>query len=261
MKILKRVILIILLVMSTAFSIFVFNGFIEKTTVDTDINAFKERGVFVETIDNNSYYKVKAKDSEDGKGVFDYQSGTNYIGTTGDIIITNRNPLRYSKSFITRNIVNFFSKNMFIGHATYNVSSDGSMMVEITDHYIGGGVDEEGVKYSPNNWIELDDGSPMIVGLRVKGIDDETKEQLKRFAVENIGKEYNRYFIKRQNKFYCTDLVTRAYESAGIYLNYDGFFVTGNDMIVCKETYIIFIREKVEIDGEDHYNIYYLVEE
>lgn len=264
MKIFKKIILILALVIISFAIIFMANGFIEKASIDNSIKEFKSRGELVKTEGNTTYYKVASKDIEDGSMVFDPESGDNYIGTVGDIILTNRNPLRYSRTIIIKNLVGFFARTMFLGHASYDVSENGNMIVEITDHTNENGsmsIDTDGVKYHINDWIDADDGSPLMIGLRVKGVGLETKDQLKRFAYENIGKPYNMTFIRRKNSFYCTDLVSRAYESAQIKLNYDGFFVTGNDLIVSGQTYIIFVRERIEIDGEEHFNIYYLVEE
>lgn len=264
MKIFKRVIIIILLVLFSMISIFIANGFIEKASVDNMIKDFKDRGVFVETIGDTNYYKVLANDGEDGKNVFSIENGDNFIGTTGDIILTNRNPLRYSNTIIIKHLVGFFAKNMFIGHASLNVTDDGGVLLEVTDHEVDGYSnieDNKGVKYSQNTWITEDDGSPYIIGLRVKQIDDTIKANLVDFASNNIGKPYNKLFITRKDRYYCTDLVSRAYLDSGIKINYDGFFTTGNDMIVSGETYIIFIREKYIINDKEYYNIYYLQEE
>ncbi|MBO7079018.1 MAG: hypothetical protein J6W64_04310, partial [Bacilli bacterium] len=163
--------------------------------------------------------------------------------------------------YFFKNDMDGYNKNI---NKEYNVTDDGAVIVEITDHTTTDNKNVEdvsGVKYSQNTWISEDDGSPYIIGLRIKGISGEVKERIVDFASNNIGKEYNYLFIKREERFYCTDLVSRAYEDSGININYDGFFVTGNDMIVSGETYIIFIREKYVENGEEYYNIYYLQEE
>ncbi len=264
MKVFRRIIIIVALIILIPSIIFVINGLVERVSVNNMINEFKKRGEFVTKVGDTNYYKVIAKDDEDGKNVFDIYNEDKYIGTTGDIILTNRNPLRYSNTIFTKEIVGIFAKSMFLGHASYNVTDDGAVIVEITDHTTNDNKnieDVSGVKYSQNTWISEDDGSPYIIGLRIKGISEEVKERIVDFASNNIGKEYNYLFIKREERFYCTDLVSRAYEDSGININYDGFFVTGNDMIVSGETYIIFIREKYVENGEEYYNIYYLQEE
>lgn len=258
MKIFKRTFIYVLSILIISIIVFISNGLIEKIFVDKDIKSFIDRGEYVTTIDNTSYFKVVASEDEDGKNVFDINDIHQYIGTTGDIIVTNRNPLRYSKSLILKTIVGIFSKSMFIGHGTYNVTDDGAVLVEID--YSSSDKENNVVKYNQNTWVTDDDGSPYIIGLRAKKINDNIKSKLLEYAKDNIGKKYNISFIYNKNKFYCTDLVSRAYKYSGIKINYDSLFTTGNDMIVSDETYIIFVRVK-ERGKEDKYKIYYLDEE
>lgn len=265
-KILKyqKILLFLLSILIIIVVVFISNGLIERIFVNKDIKDFINRAEYVTKIGDTNYYKVKANNNEEATRVFDINDSEQYIGTTGDIILTNRNPLRYSDLFITKGIVGAFSYLMFLGHASYVTTDDGAVILEITDHINVDGEyfqEDSGVKYSQNTWISEDDGSPYIIGLRVKGINGEVKDKLLEFASDNIGKPYNYSFIYQKNKFYCTDLVSRAYSASGIRLNYDGFYTTGNDLIVSPNTYIVFIREKVKEKGETYYNVYYLSEE
>ena len=264
MKKLKKVLISILSILLIIILIFISNGLIERAFVNRDIKDFINRSVFVTKIGDTNYYKVIANNDEDTSRVFDINDKNYYIGTTGDIILTNRNPLKYSDLLITKSIVGVFSKTMFLGHASLVVTDDGAVIVEITDHINSDNEfikEEIGVKYSQNTWITDDDGSPYIIGLRVKGIDESIKENLLEFISNNIGKPYNHIFIHQKDKFYCTDLVSRAYNYSGININYDWFFTTGCDLLVSRQTYIIFIREKKIVRGETFYNVYYLSEE
>ena len=64
-----------------------------------------------------------------------------------------------------------------------------------------------------------------------------------------------------KNRYYCTDLISRAYKTADINVNYDYLTTTGNDMIVSDNTYLIFCRQRVVKNKIEEYNIYYLCEE
>ena len=246
--------------------VFLTDGFTEKTIVDKEIADFISRGEYVGTKDNNNFYKVRPKYSyENAQNIYNPDDIYQYIGSTGDIILTSRNPMRYSSSWLVKTVACFFSKNFFVGHGTIVVSDDGAIMAEITAHTISDGAqeaDDSGVKLSINNWINDDDGSNYILALRVKENSDERKEQVLKYIYDNLGKKYNYSFLFfRKNRYYCTDLISRAYKTAGINVNYDYLATTGNDMIVSDNTYLIFCRQRVVKNKIEEYNIYYLCEE
>lgn len=261
-KIIKKVFIVLLSILI----VFITNGFIEKAVVNRDLKEFKARGIYTFSEGGNNFYKViKKYDYEDTKQVYNPLDKYQYIGTTGDIILTSRNPMRYSRSWLVENVCGFFSKNFFVGHSSLIVSDDGAIMAEITAHEIvdGENVDENsGVRIVINDWINADDGSEYILGLRVKNASSEDIEEVVDYVYDNLGKKYNYSFLFfRKNRYYCTDLVSRAYKAAGININYDYLVTTGNDMIVSSNTYLVFCREKVVNNGNTEYNIYYLCEE
>ena len=64
--------------------------------------------------------------------------------------------------------------------------------------------------------------------------------------------------IKKKNKYYCTDLLSRVLNKYNINIDYDKMYPTGNDFIISENTFVVFICERI-VEGE--FNIYYLSEE
>jgi len=244
--------------------VFLANGTVEIGFVSQKIEAFKERGVLVsidDGIPENHYYRVEpVHDYEDvSRPVFNVED--RLIGSKTDIIVTNRNPMRDHKNIGWA--TGFLAKAFYLGHATLNADDEGSEMFEVIGN--GSTAADNEVSLASNDWITyeewlgVDGVSPMIVGLRVKNTTEEQRNQTVAYAEAQIGKPYNFSFIfNRNNSYYCTDLVSRAFSSAGINVNYDYFATTGNDLISSREVYVIFIRETVVVAGIKQYNIYFL---
>lgn len=264
--ILIRVLISILFVLFIWGMLFVTNGLIEKKVVKEEINSFKERGTYDKTIDINGQkvdmYKVfPLYDYEDASSfVFDNSlTSKHYIGSKTDIILTNRNPLRMYQTAIVRDIADIAARNFYIGHATINLSDDGSEVIEC----VGNDEDNNGVRIVEQAWIytEVRNGNDAqaIIGLRIKDITNETKEKICDGLRELEGKGYNYllpFYVR--NKYYCTDLISRVLYKEDINVNYDYFYTTGNDIIISSSTYLIFLCERIE---EGYFKIYYLCEE
>lgn len=271
-KLFKVRIIIIRTLISVMFALFVWlllfviNGVIEKGVVDNIINDYKDRGIFDKTIDIQGQkvdiYKVYTKyDYEDAKTFIFDDSLTSkyYIGSTCDIILTTRNPLRKNPTAIVRDVADIAARYFYLGHGTINVSSDGSMVGEC----VGNEDDNNGVRIAEQKWIytEVRNGNDaqIILGLRIKNITDKNKENICNYLKELEGKGYN-YIVPlyNMNKYYCTDLISRVLNKEGIHINYDFFYTTGNDIIISDNTYPIFLCERIE---EGYFKIYYLSEE
>ena len=245
--------------------IFLANGIIEKSVVRSEIDSFKERGTYDKTINIQGQkvdmYKVSPLyDYEDAETfVFDDSlTSLYYIGSKTDIILTNRNPLRMYQTAIIRDIADICARNFFIGHATMNLTDDGSEVIEC----VGNDVENNGVRIVEQVWVytEVRNGNDAqtILGLRLKNIDKQTKDRICENLRELEGKEYN-YLLPfySKNKYYCTDLISRVLKKENININYDHFYTTGNDMIISNNTYLIFLCERIE---EGYFKIYYLSE-
>lgn len=268
-KMLNRIIKVleyVLIFVLVCCSIFILNGTIEKIFVNKEIRDFKERGEYVgtETINgqNVKMYLVKAKyDYEDVSrpsfnkvekyGVIKY-----YLGSKTDITITSRNPLRMVDSGLIRDIAGFFSNNFYIGHATINITDDGSKYIES----VGNLGSNNGVLESYNSWVDTEirggDDTNRIVGLRLKNTTEEIRDNIAKEVQSKVGLEYNfNFFIPKKDKYYCTDLISRTTKKYGIDINYDGMFSIGNDIILSKNTYLIFYIDRV---SRGNFEFYYL---
>lgn len=255
-KKIKKNFMILLFVIGSMAIVFFVNGAIEYIAVRGIVNDFKSRGQLVYEDDTYSYYQViPVYDYElsDSRKVFNYNDSYKYIGSKGDILLTNRNPMRHVP--IVNIIVGFMSKYFYVGHSTLNVNEEGSMVIES----VGNQATKNGVDYYINDWFYSSSQTPEIIGLRVKGINENDLDKVVEYAEDKLGYPYNFTFLfNRENSFYCTDLVSRSYKSANININYDHLATTGNDLIVSDQTYMIFYRELKWVNRRPHYNVYYL---
>lgn len=261
-----RILITMFFVLFVWLVLFVANGFLERGVVNSILNEFKERGTYEKTIDIQGQkvdiYTVKVKyDYEDASTfVFDDSELSKfYIGSSTDIIITTRNPLRMYDLAIVRDIAGITANLFYAGHATINVAEDGSEVVECVGNVPG----NNGVRKVEQNWIFTEvrygNDAQRILGLRLKNISFDQKERICTYVTGLVGKEYN-YFLPFyvKNKYYCTDLISRTLIKEDININYDSFYTTGNDIIISDVTYPIFLCERIE---EGHFEIYYLCEE
>jgi len=244
--------------------VFLANGFIEKGIVTNEINEFKERGVFTEQIiinkqKVNMYKVIKKYEYEDiSRPIYEFDGYDYNLGSKTDITITSRNPMRHSDSALVKDVCGFFANNFYLGHATINVTDNGSHYVES----IGNGSSNK-VEKNRNTWIDTEirgkDVTNKIVGIRIKNTTAELRNQITEEVLDKVGCEYNyNFFFPHKDKYYCTDLITRSLYKFGIDLNYDNFFAIGNDLILSDETYLIFY---IECDSEGVFSFYYLSEE
>ena len=261
-----RYILYVAMFLLFCITLFMLNGVIEMKPVDLIISSFKERGEYL----HSTYINGQKVDMYIVKSYYDYEKndarttfrkneeGVYHIGSNLDIILTNRNPLRAEPMAIVQDFGNFFAKNFFIGHASINVNEDGSEMIDA----VGNSPEDNGVKIKLNDWISTEisrsNDAQMIIGLRIKNLNNEKIEKVNSNLLECEGLKYNyNLLISKKNSYYCTDLITRNLRKENIEIDYDGLYPTGNDFIISNNTFIIFICERIE----DKFNIYYMSEE
>lgn len=270
----------------------------ENIQVDRHIENFKKRGVFESEVNYEyssgvfqvrRYYKVSRETSyelSDTRSVY-YQSNRKFLGQKGDIFVTQDSPFPYSP------LGHLFVSYYFGGHAAINdgnnrfVEAVGFPQDDETifdfifhpgeePHDFSATVSKSGTNYwlDPRYRHEADQEYPYygssyrkeFVGLRVKDIASEQIDGAVAYAEEKIDKNlYNfLFFLDMKYKFYCTDLVSRAYQSVMVEegrqrnysraLNDDRFITSVNDLILSKETYMIFYVEIID----DVWHIYYL---
>ncbi|MDI6452201.1 YiiX/YebB-like N1pC/P60 family cysteine hydrolase [Peloplasma aerotolerans] len=262
------------------------------------IEAFKSRAVFeyeeeFEYVSNifqtRRYYKVSRETSyelEDTRSVF-YDESRKYLGQKGDIFMTDKSP------FPGIPVVHQFITFYFGGHAAIN-NGDNRFVEAVgfpdEDETVWDFIKHPGDQphdYSAtvnltrsNYWLNpmyRNESDPdyqyygstyrrEFIGLRVKGVTQTQLDDAVDYATDKVDKNlYNfLYFLDMSYKYYCTDLVSRAYQHALVdekdqrnysrALNDDGFITSVNDIILSRETYIAFY---VEI-RDDIVHIYYL---
>lgn len=233
------------------------------------------------------YYTVSREtfELEDQRDVFTNAS-RDTIGKTGDVFVTRQSP--FPSVPIVHQWISFF----FGGHAAildennrlYEATGLGSSDTTIPEVILHPGDEphDYGVTtaYSSNYWLnpyrrsETDPSYPYygrynrneFLTLRVKNTTDEMRAGAVDFARRTYTGErlYNyTFFLDMTYKFYCTDLISRAYQDVLIpkdkQQNYsmvlnDRFITSVNDLINDEETYI---SSYVYIEG-NVVNIYYL---
>lgn len=277
----------------------------EHIKVNKTLNAFMSKATLVNQYENNvsyheSYeghitrmYEVPRETSfqRDGRNVFS-DATKSKIGQKGDIFVTRQSP------FPNIPIFHQFMSFYYGGHAAFY---DGNRYIEATgypssvkeffqivtnkgndpDHGLGTTAKINKNRYwdtlqSYNHYYNGHYRSEYI-GLRIKDADEEMINSFINSAQEKIENNslYNfLFFINMKYKYYCTDLVSRAYEEAfyrtenkdptyhskgyAKKLNDDGFITSVNDLILSKDSYIHFYVKVTKENNQVYENIYYL---
>jgi len=270
----------------------------ENIRVDRAIEAFKERSVFEEEVNFEytsgvfqvrRYYSVSRETSyelQDTRSVF-YDSTRKYLGQKGDIYVTQKSPFPDSPAF------HLFMSYYFGGHAAIN--NGGNKFIEATgfpedDETVWDIITQPGDEpndysvtaslTSSNYWLNpryRPESAPEVpyfgrgyrkdfVGLRVKNVTQAQIDGVVEYGMEKVDVSlYNfLFFLDMKYKFYCTDLVSRAWqhvlideEDQRLYsrsLNDDGFITSVNDIILSDDTYMTVYVEVID----EVYHIYYL---
>jgi len=266
--------------------------------VRNEINDFKDRAVFeyqenfeyspgIEQV--RRYYKVPREtlyETADTRSVFNDDT-RKYLGQAGDVFLSQRSP------FVGQFFVDPFISYYFGGHAA--IKTDTNRFIEA----VGFPDDDETIldiirhpgdephdysvtisQTSNNYWLNPRyryEGSveypyfgsyyrDKFIGVRVKDVSLEQIDGAIAYAEDKVDKNlYNfLFFLDMKYKYYCTDLVSRAYQDVmiepddqSVYaksLNDDGFITSVNDIVLSDDTYLIFY---VEIKDEI-VHIYYL---
>ena len=259
----------------------------EHIAIDQEIRQFVKKGVLDEfnSTDAIKYYKVSRETYYPNELVREpfYGGDLTAIGDRGDIFVTQQSPLVGFAGI--HEFVSFF----FGGHAAV---IDGNNRIYETigfpnsdenffDVVINGGRDTKVTGNIRNYWlnpnfrsVEPDDPSYRaygtyyrngFIGLRLKGINEDDLDQVMTYLSDLEAREvqYNySYVLFTKNRYYCTDMVSRAYESIQTdvgkrkyNLNNDGIAVTVNDLILSKDTYISYY---VRTDKQGVKHVYYI---
>ncbi|TNF06648.1 MAG: hypothetical protein EP317_06215 [Bacillota bacterium] len=270
----------------------------ENVQVNKAIDNFKARaqGEYIEEVVEingveqvRRYYTVSRETSyelADTRSVFQEPDKV-HLGQKGDIFVSQDSPFPYLPA------IDLFISYYFGGHAAIHTGEgtfveavgfpdDDESLWDIMTHPGNEPHDYSTVigETSTNYWLNpayrstSDKSYPYFgrnyrkdfVGLRVKDVNETQIDQAVEFARDKVGRSlYNFwFFLDMTYKYYCTDLVSRAYQDVMVprneqreyskSLNDDGFITSVNDMILSNDTYIIFY---VEIKDDITY-IYHL---
>lgn len=260
-----------LLILTAGFFIFLFGQTVgEHIAIRREISQFVQRGVLdeINSTDKIKYYKVSRETYYPNEIVRDPFYNNNYLkpGSAGDIFVTQQSPLVGYPGI--HEFVTFF----FGGHAaildqnnriyeTIGIPNDDESLLDVI---INGGEDTHVIGDVSNYWLnptfrtedEMDPSYRAFgtyyrnewIGLRIKGATQTDIDGALAYVEDKAQKEsqYNFLFVLfTKNKYYCTDIVSRAYESVRneqgkqkYNLNRDLIAVTVNDLIISKCTYI-----------------------
>lgn len=265
----KRIIRIIL-VSIAGFFIFLFGQTLgEHIAIKREIRQFVQRGVLdeINSTDTIKYYKVSRETyypNEIIRSPF-YNGDMTRPGAAGDIFVTQQSPLVAYPGI--HEFVTFF----FGGHAAvidsnnriYETIGIPDSDESLLDVMINGGRNTHVVGDVFNYWLnpnyrDTNTSDPSYlsfgnwyrnewIGLRIKDVTQDDIDEALAFLEDKAEQEaqYNFLFVLfTRNKYYCTDMVSRAYESIQVNgkqkynLNRDLIAVTVNDLILSKNTYI-----------------------
>ena len=266
--------------------------------VDIEIKSFKDRAVFeyeenyeyqTNVFQTRRYYKVPRETSyelNDTRSVF-YDETRKYLGQTGDIFMSQESP--FPDVFFIHQFISYY----FGGHAA--LKTDDNRFIEAvgfpdSDETLWDIISHDGSlphdysvtisKTSSNYFLNpryRAEGSEFydyfgsyyrekFIGVRVKNVTEEQFNGAVQYADQLVGENlYNfLFFLDMEYKYYCTDLVSRAYQDVMVpeneqanyakALNDDGFITSVNDIILSEETYIAFYVEIID----EVVHIYYL---
>lgn len=295
-KLIKRLTQLSLLFLLGVIAFFIGESTYENIKKDEIINAFKSRAdeVYTEEKYDTTYHYYPIKriydyELNDTRNVF-YDDSKMYPGVKGDVLLTFKSPFPYIP--ILDPVISFWlgghaalvSDNNQILQSTGMTSNgflDISTMFNVIMHR---GYDEENVyrvsvQQASNYWMiphrtQSHGEYPYygayyrdeILATRVK-FEDPNKIQEEIDIAVNFAKDkvnrglYNYLFIlDTQDKFYCSDLVTRSYlavndvNQTNYSLDDDGFIPSIQDMLISEDTYMTIYKE-TRADG---IHIYYL---
>jgi hypothetical protein len=270
----------------------------ENIKAENTIEAFKARAVEVieETVDYNGtpqirrYHIVPRETSyelADTRSVFHDETKLE-LGQKGDIFTTQQSPFPMIPAF------HFFMTTYYGGHAAINdgqnrfyeatgFPDDDESLLDIMMHpgnephdfSVTAARNPRNIWLKPGYRPKSDPSYPAFgeyyrkefIGLRVKNITDAQLDDVITFSQDIVDKDsiYNfLFFLDMEYKYYCTDLVSRAYQHVLVpedeqrqyseALNDDGFITSVNDLLLSDDTYMMFYVEIID----DIVNIYHL---
>lgn len=259
----------------------------EKIKIKVEIKRFIEKGVYETKIETENgvikFYKVPREtyyQNELEREPF-FEDDYFLPGSEGDIFVTSQSPFPTMPGIYE--LVSFY----FGGHASYIGKNNSIYEIfgfidqdeSFLDVILNGGrntfVNIKSINYWLNPFHRDEHSQSFLrfgyfyrsewIGLRVKGVTNEEINSVTSFMnylVETKAQYNHLYIFGKKNKYYCTDMMSRAYSTI-IYsngepkynLNMDGFLTTVNDLILSNDTYISYY---VKTDKKGITHVYYV---
>jgi hypothetical protein len=287
LRFLKLLLVITIATMAYSFGVAVY----ENTQANRVIEAFKARanGLYTEEVvlygsieQVRRYYQVSRETSyeiNDSRSVFQSEDKL-FLGQKGDIFLTHDSPFPYIP--LVHQFISYYSG----GHAAIHNGNgafieatgfpdDDESVLDIILHPGGDEPHDFSVTVAQtqsNYWLRptFRNSSDKaydyfgtyyrndFVGVRVKDVTLDQIDGAVLYAEDKVGKALYNFtiFFDTKYTFYCTDLVSRAYQAVLVdedkqssysrALNDDQFVTSVNDIILSKETYIIFYVEIID---------------
>ena len=216
------------------------------------VESFKQKAVFQEELSTSKikYYKI----DYDGRQTIQIDSKTKDCipGNVGDILVSVEQNTVHP---LVNGIISFYAG----GHAgyipgiyndfTHRIGSRGTIEASMTV-----GINTTCTNYSITDWTTQRYFNEVMC-LRVD-MTDEERNRVNASVAAILGDPYNEtFFFNTKNASYCSDVIRKGFESIGKNLDSDGVTTSIWDLIVSRETYIIYYHY-FDNDGVKH--VYYL---
>lgn len=239
----------LLLFIFLSYTIIVIIEHIEK---EIKVENFKRQAVYQEDISTEKfkYYKINYEGRETLK--FRPESNDCYPGNEGDILISVEQNTVHP---LVNGAISFYAG----GHAGYitGIYEDFSTHIgsyQTIEATTTVGNNSNCSVFSINDWTTTRYFNEVMC-LRVD-MTDEERNKVTSSISSMLGDPYNvTFFFDTTNTTYCSDLISKGFESIGINLNRDGVTTSIWDLITAKEAYISYYHY-FDSDGVKH--IYYL---
>ncbi len=218
------------------------------------IQQFKKQGIYQEDLSTSSV-KVYTIQSKETLKTYQLVNGEYYPGNTGDIILSLSSEMEIP---FVHGFVSFFAGGhaaLVLGeyqdHNTQTSQVDSFKVMEATGL---NETDNYAEIASKSYWVS-EDKYKEVICVRPKM----TEEQRKMILVNAMAMEkdpYNYSFLfDTKNKSYCSDLISKTFDTVGINLNKDSFTTSIYDLLISNETYISYYHY---YDSEGVKHVYYL---
>ncbi|MDE5715279.1 MAG: hypothetical protein K2I42_04010 [Anaeroplasmataceae bacterium] len=218
------------------------------------IHQFKQKGVYQESL-SSSNLKVYTIQSNETLETYQIVNGVYYPGNTGDIILSLTSEMEIP---FVHGFVSFFAG----GHAALvlgdyedqNTQTNAVNNFKVMEATGLNETDNYAEIANKTYWVTADIYQEVIV-VRPKMTEEQRKKVLANaMAMEKDPYNYS-FLFDTKNKSYCSDLISKTFDTVGINLNKDSFTTSIYDILISNETYISYYHY---YDSQGVKHVYYL---